>query len=108
MNITAELIKSILTQSEAITCKNIRIEPECQEDIIIRFEDDTDTTVSIYYTPVNDILAVGTMNSQGDYRNFERFRHASRSDRDTFCKYLALVVATLEIQLELTHDMKEE
>lgn len=101
MNITADLITSILTQAEDITCKNIRNESECAEDIIIRFEDDTDTTVSIYYTAVSDIIAIGSINSSGDYRNHTRYGNISQLDSTTFSKYLTREVWNLELDLEV-------
>ena len=97
MNITSDLIKSILTQAEAITCKNLRAEVD-GEDIIIRFEDNTDTTISIYYTPARDLIAIGTINSLGDYRNYSRYAGISELDSDTFRKYVALKVVTLVLE----------
>lgn len=97
MNITADLIKSTLTQAEAITCKNLRAEVD-GEDIIIRFEDDTDTTVSIYYAPAKDLIAIGTINSLGDYRNYSRYAGISELDHDTLCKYISLKVVTLVLE----------
>lgn len=101
MNITAELIKSILTQAGDITCKNIRNESEYAEDIIIRFEDDTDTTVSIYYTAVSDLIAIGTINSLGEYRNHTRYRDISQLNSDIFSQYLTNEIFNLELDLEI-------
>lgn len=111
MNITADLIKSILTQADgAITCKNLRTESasECGCDSIIRFEDDTDYTISIYYTPEIDLIAIGVINSSGSYRLYTRIRHPSMLEHDILSNYLIHTVITLELELELTHDMKED
>lgn len=111
MNITADLIKSILTQAgEAITCKNLHTESasECGCDIIIRFEDDTDNTISIYYTPEIDLIAIGVINSSGSYRLYTRIRYPSMLEHDILSEYLVHTVITLELELELTHDMKED
>lgn len=104
MNITAELITSILTQAgEAITLKNLRIEnaSECESDSIIRFEDNTDTTISIYYTPEIDLIAIGTINSLGSYSLHTRIRRASILDPDTFSAFITLEIMTLEMRHEI-------
>lgn len=101
MNITPELITSILTQAEgAITCKNLRTEGD-DSVIIIRFEDDTDTTISIYYTSVIDVVGIGIINSEGYYRNYTRIYQASGLDPETFCKYLIHVCHCLEIKNDI-------
>lgn len=104
MNITAELIVSILAQAKDITCKNIRTESECAEDIIVRFEDDTDTTISVYYTPVIDLVAIGTINGAGAYRNNTRYQHVSRLDPDTFRKYITFEVGSLELEHKIQNE----
>lgn len=108
MNITAELITSILTQAgEAITCKNLRT--ECDDiDIIVRFEDDTDTTISIFYASVEDLLVIGTMDSSSNYRVRARYRHASVLDHDILTKHFIYAIVYLELALELAHDTEEE
>lgn len=104
MNITADLIKSILTQAgDAITCKNLRTESasECGCDIIIRFEDDTDYTISIYYTPEIDLIAIGAINSLGSYRLCTRVRYPSILEHDILSEYLIHTVITLELEHEV-------
>lgn len=105
MNITEVLIISILKQAEAITCKNLRA--ECGGEIIIRFEDDTDTTISIYYTPYKDILSIGTIQN-GTYKLSDDLTHASRRDPDTFRKYLTLAVGCLELEHEIENMVEIE
>ena len=101
MNITAELITSILTQvEEAITCKNLRAGHE-DDDIVIRFEDDTDITISIYYTAVKDLIVIGTVNRLGDYKVHTKLGSVSLLDPDTFSAYLTLEVMTLELRHEI-------
>lgn len=101
MNITAELITSILTQAgEAITCKNLRAGHE-DDDIIIRFEDDTDITISIYYTQVKDLIVIGTVNRLGDYKVHTKLGSVSLLDPDTFSAFITLKVMTLELRHEI-------
>lgn len=108
MNITADLIKSILTQAEeAITCKNLRTEDTEDEDIIIRFEDDTDHTISIYYTPAEDLLAIGTIDRTGNYRSRTRYKYPSRLDPDILVEHITLAVTYIVLALELAHDTEE-
>lgn len=108
MNITADLIKSILTQVEgAITCKNLRTENTGDEDIIIRFEDDTDHTISIYYTPAEDLLAIGTIDRSGKYISRTRYKHPSRLDPDILAEHIKLAVTYIVLRAELAHDTEE-
>lgn len=101
MNITAELITSILTQAgEAITCKNLRAEHE-DADIIIRFEDDTDVTISIYYTPVNDLIVIGAVNRLGDYMVRTKLGCVSLLDPDTFSAFVTLEIMNFELRNEI-------
>ena len=101
MNITADLITSILTQAgEAITCKNLRAGCE-DDDFIIIFEDDTDITLSIYYIQVTDLIVIGTVNRLGDYKVHTRLGGVSRLNTDTFSAYLTLEVMTLEMRHEI-------
>lgn len=107
MNITAELITSILTQAgETITCNYIQT--ECAEDIIIRFEDETNTVISIYYIPTIDLLAIGTINSEGSYRNHTRISRASLLEPDTLRKYLIHEVECLEADLKFKNMMGQK
>lgn len=103
MNITADLITSILTQAgEVITCKDLCA--GCEDgDIIIRFEDDTDITISIYYTQVKDLIVIGTVNRLGDYKVCARLGSVSLLDPDTFSAYLTLEVMTLELWHEINN-----
>ncbi len=109
MNITADLITSILTQAgDAITCKNLRTVRECECDIIIRFEDDTDYTISIYYTPEIDLIAIGVINSLGSYRLYTRIRYPSILEHDILSEYLIHTVINLEMEHELENMVDTE